>query len=461
MTELHYRRSRQTVSIACLAVGALLILSGPAWAECGSTHSSTKNARPDGLSACSAEKDIVDTAVKAGSFTILLKAATAAGMVDTLKGPGPFTVFAPTDEAFAELPAGTIEALLADLPKLRAILKYHVVPGRLAAKDVVSNTSVRSVLGQELAIDTSEGVTVANADVVKTNIAASNGIIHVIDSVMLPKPDIVDVAAGAGQFRTLLTAASAAGMLDTLRGPGPITVLAPTDAAFAKLPKGTVERLVQDPSKLRTVLKYHVIPGAAMAADVVKLSSARTSLGQEVSISHANGVKVNDAHVVKADIVASNGVIHVIDTVLLPEDDIVDVARKAGSFSTLLLAVEAAGLTDALRGEGPLTVFAPTDEAFAGLSEGVLDGLLKDPQRLRSVLTYHVVGDHLSAAELSAMNSVRTVQGQSLRVSTSGGVMVNEATVAQADISAANGTIHVIDRVVLPPTKVSMSPSSQ
>ncbi len=131
-------------------------------------------------------KDIVDTAVSAGSFTTLVKAVQAAGLVDTLKGEGPFTVFAPTDEAFAKLPAGTLESLLQDKAKLTAILTYHVVPGKVMAKDVVTLTSAKTVQGQSIAIDTSNGVKVDGATVIQTDIATSNGVIHVIDSVILP-----------------------------------------------------------------------------------------------------------------------------------------------------------------------------------------------------------------------------------------------------------------------------------
>ena len=131
--------------------------------------------------------DIVATATAAGSFNTLIAALNAAGLADTLKGSGPFTVFAPTDAAFAKLPAGTVEALLKDLPKLRAILTYHVVAGQVLAKDVVKLTSAKTLQGQSLAIDTREGVMVDGARVVQADVLASNGVIHVIDSVVLPK----------------------------------------------------------------------------------------------------------------------------------------------------------------------------------------------------------------------------------------------------------------------------------
>lgn len=131
--------------------------------------------------------------------------------------------------------------------------------------------------------------------------------------------NIVETAVAAGTFKTLVTAVKAAGLADTLSGPGPFTVLAPTDEAFAKLPAGTVDGLLKDIPKLTAVLTYHVIPGKLMAADVIKLASAKTVQGQSVTIASINGVKVNGANVVKTDIETDNGVIHVIDAVILPK----------------------------------------------------------------------------------------------------------------------------------------------
>ena len=131
--------------------------------------------------------DIVDTAASAGSFNTLVTAVKQAGLVEVLKGDGPFTVFAPTDEAFAKLPEGTVESLLKDKDALAKVLTYHVVPGKVMAADVVGMESAKTVQGQSIRIDTSSGVRVDGANVVKTDIIASNGVIHVIDSVILPQ----------------------------------------------------------------------------------------------------------------------------------------------------------------------------------------------------------------------------------------------------------------------------------
>lgn len=289
--------------------------------------------------------------------------------------------------------------------------------------------------------------------------------------------DIVDIAVGAGSFGTLVAAVQAAGLVETLKGEGPFTVFAPTDEAFAALPAGTVEALLADPEgQLTQILLYHVVPGKVMSSDLSDGMTAATAQGGEVSFSVADGaVKVNDATVVTADIEASNGVIHVIDTVILPPAEeaaaseaeaaaseaevaapagnIAEVAAAAGSFATLLAAVEAAGLVDELTGEGPFTVFAPTDDAFAALPEGTVESLLADPEgALRDILLYHVVAGKVMSTDLSDGMMADTLQGAPITVGIAdGAVTINNANVVAADVEASNGVIHVIDAVILPP----------
>ncbi|MFN5495578.1 MAG: fasciclin domain-containing protein [bacterium] len=272
-----------------------------------------------------ASKNIVETAVAAGNFKTLVAAVQAAGLAETLSG-GSFTVFAPTDEAFAKLPAGTLEMLLKpeNKAKLASILTYHVVPGKVMAADVVKLTNAGTVQGQRVDISAKGGaVTVDGAKVVATDIACSNGVIHVIDSVILPTDkNIVAVAASNGSFNTLVAAVKAAGLVETLSGKGPFTVLAPTDAAFAKLPAGTLENLLKPENKkqLVEILTYHVVPGVAAYSDqVVKMSEIPTVLGSPIKVTVKDGkVMLGNATVAIVDVETSNGVIHAIDTVLLP-----------------------------------------------------------------------------------------------------------------------------------------------
>ena len=269
--------------------------------------------------------DIIDVAVNAGSFNTLATALTEAKLVKTLKGDGPFTVFAPTDDAFAKLPKGTVESLLDphNREKLQGILTFHVVAGKLDARTVIRNSALTTVNGQRLDITTKgENVFVNGARITSVDIPASNGVIHVIDSVMLPESkSIVDLASEAGSFNTLLAAAKKAGLAETLAGPGSFTVLAPTDDAFAKLPKGTVDSLLKPENRdaLATILKYHVVPSRAFARDAISAGSVNTLADEEIIFSIRDGrLNVNGANIVATDLDASNGVVHVIDTVLLP-----------------------------------------------------------------------------------------------------------------------------------------------
>lgn len=273
-------------------------------------------------------KDIVETAVGAGQFKTLAAALEAADLVGALQGEGPFTVFAPTDEAFSQLPEGTVETLLKPENKdqLKAVLTYHVVSGKVMAADVADISGAKTLNGQQLDIQADGGtVHVDQAKVVKADIECDNGVIHVIDQVVLPASDnLVETAEKAGKFNTLLAAAKAAGLAEVLSGKDELTVFAPTDEAFGKLPAGTVESLLkpENKQKLASVLKYHVVSGRVYSSDALKAGEANTLEGSTVKIQADNsGARVNDAKLLKTDIDASNGVIHVIDSVLLPADN--------------------------------------------------------------------------------------------------------------------------------------------
>ena len=316
------RIGRLTVLVMALALVAV---------ACGDDDSTPSTTAAPATTVAPQALDIVETATAVGDFTTLLAAVEAAGLVDTLKGEGPFTVFAPTDAAFAALPAGTVEGLLADIPALTAVLLGHVVPGSVLAADVAGLSSATTAGGTEIPVTVENGeVFVGGARVVTTDIATSNGVIHVIESVILPaadgddmgamEMDIVETATAAGGFTTLLAAVEAAGLVETLQGEGPFTVFAPTDEAFAALPEGTIEALLADIPTLTDILLYHVVAGKVMEADVLGLTTATTVQGSDITIEIVDGVVILNgvATVAVTDIETSNGVIHVIDAVLLP-----------------------------------------------------------------------------------------------------------------------------------------------
>ncbi|NJN95214.1 MAG: DUF4397 domain-containing protein [Anaerolineales bacterium] len=406
---------------------------------------------------------IVEIASGDDRFETLVAALQAAELVDDLQGEGPFTVFAPTDHAFAKLPDGALEALLNDIPTLQKILLYHVAAGKNMAADVVQLTELETLQGEKVQIRV-EGhkVFVNDAQIIITDIEASNGVIHVIDTVLIPPSlqpkTIVDIAVADDRFETLVAALQAADLVETLQGDGPFTVFAPTDDAFAKLPAGTLEALLNDIPALKEILLYHVVPGKFLAADVVQQTELTTAKGDKVKIKVEGGkVFVNDAQIIITDIEASNGVIHVIDTVLIPPPSqpktIVDIAVADDRFETLVAALQAADLVETLQGDGPFTVLAPTDDAFAKLSKGGLKALLNNIPTLKQILLYHVVAGKAQAADVVQQTELTTVQGEKIKVRVEGDkVFINDAQIIITDIEASNGVIHVIDTVLTPPS---------
>jgi uncharacterized surface protein with fasciclin (FAS1) repeats len=225
-------------TLYALLISATLLAGICMIGSCGSTPMAASKM-------ATSEKDIVDTAVAAGNFKTLVTAVQAAGLVDTLKSAGPFTVFAPTDDAFAKIPKDQLEALLANKTQLTAVLTYHVVAGKVMSTDLTNDMAVKTVQGENVTITLDDGgVMVNDAKVVQADIVCTNGVIHAIDTVLTSEKDIVDTAVAAGNFKTLITAVQAAGLVDTLKSAGPFTVFAPTDDAFAKIPKDQLDALL-------------------------------------------------------------------------------------------------------------------------------------------------------------------------------------------------------------------------
>jgi uncharacterized surface protein with fasciclin (FAS1) repeats len=307
------------------------------------------------------EPNIVDIAASDGRFDTLHTAIVAAGLADTLaSADNEFTVFAPTDAAFAALEAaspGTIASLLAD-PQgaLQQVLLYHTVSGALDSSAVLSESSLPSLQGESLAVSKSgDAAFVNNSQIIITDVKAKNGIIHVIDAVLVPKAisnptaatvaqaemnvekavqeneadvaaaeptqTIAEIAVANGSFNTLVAALSAAGLVDTFAQPGDYTVFAPTDDAFAKIPESTLQALLADPSgDLTDILTYHVVGDSLTRNQLATDDNVPTLNGKTLSINKdgVNIVDINGAKVLIYNILASNGIIHVIDTVLIP-----------------------------------------------------------------------------------------------------------------------------------------------
>lgn len=403
---------------------------------------------------------VVDVIVNSPDHNTLETAVLAAGLETALSGDGPFTVFAPTDDAFAALPAELLNALLNDPQGLLTnVLLYHVLAAEVLSTDLMDGMTATTLLGADITVSiNNDGVFINDAQVTVADIQTDNGVVHVIDAVLIPPPpSVVEIIASSPVHNILETAVLAAGLETALSGEGPFTVFAPTDFAFAALPDGTIDALLADPQGILTdILLYHVAGENALSTDLSDGQTITTLNGKDVTVTiNSNGVFINDAQVVFADIVASNGVVHVIDAVLTPPTTtVVDVIVDSPVHNTLEAAVLAADLAGTLSGEGPFTVFAPTDDAFAALPAGTIDALLADPQGLLTeILLYHVVGAEVLSSDLSDGQTAMTLNGQDLTVSiTNDGVFINDAQVIVADIVTDNGVVHVIDAVLLPST---------
>ncbi|TXI96306.1 MAG: fasciclin domain-containing protein [Aquabacterium sp.] len=289
------------------------------------------------LSACGGgdEHDIVDVLSDYPEYSLLVEAVQAAGLVDTLKGRGPFTVFAPTNTAFVNL-LGELEttkdALFADKPLLTAVLTYHVLAARVPAADIPFGRAITTVETGIFKIDNVGGPVITDernrtANITVTNLYASNGVIHGIDKVILPgDKDIVATAQSVPDFSVLVEAVIAANLVTTLQGAGPFTVFAPTNAAFtAALSELGVskEDLFADTELLTQILTYHVVPARVLKAEVPLNTNITTVEGATFQVN--SSLQIVDVanrlpNIVTTDVLTSNGVIHVIDRVILPFD---------------------------------------------------------------------------------------------------------------------------------------------
>ncbi len=330
-------RTTRPMKLAALALASTTFLAACAEDEAEAPATSAATVEETTTSADAMIGTIPEVAAADGRFTTLLAAVEAAGLAETLSGDGPFTVFAPTDDAFAALPDGVLDSLLAD-PEgaLTDVLLHHVVDGAVPAAEVVELDSATTMGGEEVSISVDgESVMVGDATVIVADVQAANGVIHVIDTVLVPSSvtdalggegeaatgTIIEVAAADGRFTTLLAAVEAASLTETLSGEDEHTVLAPTDDAFAALPEGTVDALLEDPEgALTDILLAHVIAGAVPAADVAAATEVTTANGTVLPVEvDGDVVTIGGATVLIADLQTANGIIHVIDAVIVPE----------------------------------------------------------------------------------------------------------------------------------------------
>jgi transforming growth factor-beta-induced protein len=424
---------------------------------------------------------IVDAAISNGSFTTLVAALQATGLDATLSDTNSsFTVFAPTDDAFALLGDDTINALLADTDTLSNILTYHVISGEVDATTAISlaGTTVSMVNGDSVGLSLSPDneLLVNAATVIIADIQTDNGIIHVIDAVLLPPSDIVtptsnivETAVANGNFTTLVAALQATELDVVLADDSAnFTVFAPTDAAFALIGDATINTLLDNTEVLSRILLQHVIPEMAVdsvtafSLNGVMVETASTALIPLNINTSTDMLTFGGANIIIKDIYTTNGIIHVIDAVIIgdvevpaPAMSIVDVAIANGSFTTLVGALQATGLDTVLADlESDFTVFAPSDAAFAKLPADTLINL--STEQLSNILLYHVIpgkvlADGAITLAQSSSNTAEAANGDNVALSFSNSTLfVNGAKVSTADVMADNGVIHVIDNIIMP-----------
>lgn len=415
-------------------------------------------------------------------FSVLAEAIAAADLTATLSAPGPYTVFAPTNDAFAALLAElnlTKAQLLANKPLLTAVLQYHVLSAEVGRSAVPLGKAITPVGGGFFKVDSVSGALVVTdgrnrkATITQTDLVATNGLLHVLDKVLLPADkNIVQTAQAAAPFSILVDAVVAANLQGTLSGNGPFTVFAPTNTAFAAALTElgvSKEALFADTALLSKILTYHVVPSRVLKADVPVGAAITTVEGQTFTVDASLAITDRlgrKAAITGTDTLTSNGVIHTIDKVILPSDvtlpgqrTLVQQLQGMPQFSILVEAVVAAGLQDALSGAGPLTVFAPTNTAFAALLTelGVTkEQLLANKPLLTAVLQYHVLGSQVLSSQVPVGKAITPLAGGIFKIDANAGALVvtdgrnRRANIGFTDLRVKNGVIHSLDKVLLP-----------
>ena len=355
---------------------------------------------------------VVDIIVNSPDHTTLETAVLAAGLETTLSGPGPFTVFAPTDAAFAALPAGTVTDLLANISALTNILTYHAVNGTALSSSLTNGQLITTIQGQDVTVTIDNGmVYINNALVTVADIIATNGVVHVINAVLIPEAvvnngTVVDIIVNSPEHTTLETAVLAAGLEVTLSGTGPFTVFAPTDAAFSAVPAATLNALLADPSGLLTdVLLHHVVGAAAFSGDLSNGQVVPTLFGDNVVVTIAGGnVSIDNANVIAADIEATNGVVHVIDAVLVP------ITLGLDNINNTTIGVYPNPVSDVLRFNLGQKATNATYQVFNQTGALVLSGKFNSNSSILSVEDLQSGLYTVSVLENNKMNSIRFVK---------------------------------------------------
>lgn len=446
--------------LAILAISTLTLTS------CNKDDDDNANPTP-------VESNIVELAQNNG-FNSLATALTITELVDDLQGEGPFTVFAPTDQAFSNLLTEIGQTDIYDIPKdiLKEVLLYHVVPLNVPSKSI-SDGEVATLQGSNIMISTMDGIKINNASVIMPyDVTASNGVIHTVDQVLVPESvaqfvnTILEPAFFNKNFSKLVMAASKADLITTILETPELTIFAPTNDAFEA---SGINPETIDAETLTAVLTYHVVPSKVMSSQIP--SETATVNGNKLHFSVLNNVSYinGNTQITGVDIESGSGVVHVIDKVVIPPSgNLVETTialTSDGEFTSLVAALQRTAnegtadqnLLTILSSNGPFTVFAPTNAAFQQLieSNSEWNSLNDIPlETLIAVLTYHVVPakafDKDLPAAIDSNGQLPTAQGQKLTIDLNNLTINQTSNIVAVNTNATNGVIHVINSVLLP-----------
>jgi len=398
------------------------------------------------------QNDILSLLRETEELSDLSRKVESSGLDVLLSGPGPFTLFAPINGAFAKLPPATGEKLSADASYSQRVLLYHIVSGKMTSQVIVQKPEIDTLLGQSLAIDSRGGVRVDGSTIVVKDIQASNGIIHVIDSVIFPReePDIAQVMRNTGILDMAVSAFEETAVVDALQGEGPITIFVPSDVAFARIPCETMEALMSDPEWLSEVLLYHISKGLFTTGDLILENEVRSLQGEiiEVKVTES-GLGIQDTLIIVGDIEARNGIIHIIDHVMFPQSSrrtlpSIKEALEEKGFDLMRTLLENLDLDDQSNEEHRITVFAVPNEALINLKEDLKLGS-SYRESLGKLLAYHIIPNEYLHSELRIAQTIFAANGKPLNIRISDQSTVNGIPIIERDILCRDGVIHVIE----------------
>jgi len=382
---------------------------------------------------------------------------------DLLDGTGPFTVFAPSNQAMVNLPPNVREQIDSGMiDQLIEFLSNHIVENELLADDLNNGIVINARNGFVINVstDSSNDIFLNNSVITVENIVADNGVVHIINLALYPNQEpstIYEYVEANTNHSVLKNAIDLAGLEFIYNGDGPLTLFAPTNAAFDNIPDDVLGAILNGPqSGITDLLLRHTLDDDYSAADLLALMTMNNANAEELVFTRINNeVYVNNSRIEVRDIEFDNGIVHVIDAVIVqPEEQntIMDVIENSADHSILEDAINAAGLFDKYELETSLTVFAPTDAAFNALPSSMLNDILADPNGLlRELILYHSLDDRLESTDLSEGLVLTTSSGEELEVFINGSnIFINEALISVRDVVADNGIVHIMDAVIQP-----------